>query len=351
MTNYIGIDVHTQSCTVQGMTSRGKLSKQFVVRTNARELICSLEQYARPRIVCFEEGTMSEWLGEMLRPHADAIHVVQPQKRRGYKSDAEDARALADLARNGPTQTVYKANGQLSELRTAARNYEECQRDLTRAKNRLIAAFRARGVRLPKDYSDEDNREEILALLKPPYSTHAEALATRVDAALSAREQAAEWLQSAAAKVSAVKLLATIPGIGMIRAAQIVAIVVSPSRFPSRSKFKSYSGLGLRTDNSAEWQENSDGTLERKTRSRKARGLNRNRNAILKRVFFGAALTISKMKDHPLAEDFRRHVASGMDERIARATLARRIALVTLAVWRNKEAYDPAKHVARSQSA
>lgn len=351
MANYIGIDTHTQSCTLQGMTPRAKLSKHFVVRTNARELIAAVEQFPRPRIVCFEEGTMSEWLCEILRPHVDRIYVVQPQKRRGYKSDAEDARALADLARTGPKQTVFKADGQLAELRAAARNYEECQSDVVRAKNRLLAAYRARGVRLPKDYGDEESRDEILALLKPPYSIHAQALATRVDAALTAREQAAEWLQTAAARVSAVKLLSSIPGIGTIRAAQIVAVVISPSRFPSRSKFKSYAGLGLRTADSAEWEENAEGTLERRKRSRKARGLNQNRNPILKRVFFGAALTVSKMKDHPLAEDYRRHVAGGMDEQIARATLARRIAVVTLAVWRNKEAYDPAKHVARPQAA
>jgi transposase len=52
------------------------------------------------------------------------------------------------------------------------------------------------------------------------------------------------WLLEEAGRCSMVKLLATAPGIGMIRAAQIVAIVLSPDRFRTRQQFWSYCGLG-----------------------------------------------------------------------------------------------------------
>jgi len=351
VTHYIGLDAHTQSCTFQGITERGKPSRLEVVKTSATELKRTVQLYPAPRIVCLEEGTSSEWLCEVLRPHVEKIYVVQPTTRAHFKSDAEDALDLAQQARRGPEAVIYKPDGLLSELRTAMRNYEECQNDVVRARNRFVAAFRARGVQLPKEYSEDDSREALLELLKAPYSTHAEALAKRMDAAIQAREEAATWLVQASKKVDAVRWVSSVVGIGQIRAAQIVAVVVTPHRFPRRSKFKSYSGLALRRYNSAQWRENDQGDLEWNTRSRKAQGLNFNRNPILKRVFFGAALTVKRMPDHPLGAHYRQLLAAGKDEQLVKATIARKIALATLAVWKNKEVYDPAKHVARLEPA
>jgi transposase len=349
MSHYIGLDAHSQSCTLQGLTQTGKRTKLEVTKTNAGELRRVIQLYPAPRIVCLEEGTSSEWLCEVLRPFVQKIYVVQPRKRSPFKTDANDALELAEEARRGPKAVIYKPDGQLSELRTAAGNYEECLSDVARAKNRFVAAFRARGVQLPKEYSAEDSREELLELLKPPYSMHAEALARRMSAAIEARDEAAKWLINASKKVEAVRWVSSVPGIGPIRAAQIVAVVVTPHRFQRRDKFKSYSGLALRRYNSAQWAENDQGQLERRTRSRKPQGLNFNRNPILKRVFFGAALTVKRMTDHPLGALYQKLLADGQDEHLVKATIARKIALATLAVWKKKEIYDPANHIARSQ--
>ena len=348
MSQYIGLDLHLETSTFGALNERAKQSAPIVVRTTGRDLIGAVTKFPAPRVLCLEEGTMTEWACELLRPHVEEIIVVQPEKRRGNKSDRDDAFALAEMARRGVSKRIFKPYGQLSELRTAARNYDECQRDVVRAKNRLLAAFRSRGIKLPKDYSEEDGREELLALLKAPYRQHAEALCTRLDAAMDSRETASTWLRAAAAKVSAVKLLMSVDGLGIVRAAQIVAVVVSPTRFRSRAAFWSYCGLGICSYSSADWHVDERGEIVRSKRKGGLRGLNRNRNPILKNAFVGAARTVSKMTEHPLAKDYQRLVERGLDERVARITIARRIATATLAVWIRKEEYDPAKHVARN---
>ncbi len=77
-----------------------------------------------------------------------------------------------------------------------------------------------------------------------------------------------------------------------------------------------------------------------------SRGLNRNRNPLLKEVFKGAAMTvIQTMPENPLAQNYRRNVEEErMDPAMARLTLARQIAAVVLAMWKNQEVYDPTRY-------
>ena len=74
-------------------------------------------------------------------------------------------------------------------------------------------------------------------------------------------------------------------------------------------------------------------------------GLNRNRQPALKAIFKGAALTVAdRMPSHPLRKDYQALLERGLKPSLARVTIARRIASATLALWKKKEDYDPAKH-------
>ena len=67
MARYIGLDVHAASCTIGVLGSSGKRLGCHVVETNARVLVDLIKTIARPRHVCFEEGTHSAWLYEVLQ--------------------------------------------------------------------------------------------------------------------------------------------------------------------------------------------------------------------------------------------------------------------------------------------
>ena len=134
-------------------------------------------------------------------------------------------------------------------------------------------------------------------------------------------------------------LLKTAPGIGEIRAAQLVAAVVSPYRFRTRRQFWSYCGLAVVTRSSADWTKDRHGNLERR-HVVQTRGLNRNRNPMLKNVFKGAALTVLKTPQHPLRLAFERSIAAGTKPKLATLTLARRIAGAVLAIWKHNQEYD-----------
>jgi hypothetical protein len=100
------------------------------------------------------------------------------------------------------------------------------------------------------------------------------------------------------------------------------------------------------TSTSAEW-DIVDGRRVR-VREPATRGLNRNRHPLLKAVFKGAATTIiAKLPEHPLSQAYRRQVAAGTDESLARVTLARKIASIARAMWKHDQRYDPARHAGR----
>ena len=118
---------------------------------------------------------------------------------------------------------------------------------------------------------------------------------------------------------------------------QIVATVISPHRFRTKKQFFSYCGLGIVTHSSSDWGRNSQGAWERRQIAQ-PRGLNRNRNPILKRAFRGAAdAVINTLPKHSLHVAYQRAIAAGTKPNLARLTLARRLAasvLVSLAAAR-----------------
>lgn len=346
MERYIGIDAHAESCTVAVMGPSGKRIRQQILDTQAKVLIEFLKGLAGDKYVCLEEGALAEWLVEALSPHVKEISVVQPKEHRGTKSDAADAWALAELIRvRGRGTYVFKPTTQFRPLREAVRTYIVAVKEQTRAKNRFRSLLRSRGIaKIDATAYDPECRETWLRKLPPAYRRRAKWLGDQIDATTASCEEAESWLKEEARKYPEVLRLKTVPGLGDVRAAQIVALVVTPHRFRKTRQFWSYSGLGIVTRASSEWKRaSSSGPWQHVREKVQTRGLNLNRQPLLKAIFKGAATTVLATQN-PLHEQFDRLVAAGTAPHLARLTIARRIAAATLAIWKAKEDYDPAKH-------
>ena len=74
----------------------------------------------------------------------------------------------------------------------------------------------------------------------------------QLDALRLVRQQARKELLAEARKHSTTKLLRQIPGIGPLRAAQLVALIQTPHRFRTKRQVWNYSGLGLATHDKKE---------------------------------------------------------------------------------------------------
>ena len=161
MDRYIGLDAHSQSCTLAVVGPSGRRLGSQVVETNGATLVAAVRAIARPRHLVLEEGTQSGWLHEILSPHVDELVVLQAtQAPVGQKSDERDAFALAEALRVGNFgRRVFKAPGRFARLRAIAHTYTTLDRDLVRTTGRP----HARDVETKQGVRPRTSNQELTA--------------------------------------------------------------------------------------------------------------------------------------------------------------------------------------------
>lgn len=184
MEKYIGLDVHSASCTLAVVGPKGKRLGIRVTETRGPALIEALRSIPGQRHLCVEEGTQSEWLYEILSPHVEDLVVAHVSESRGQKDDRRDAFALAEALRVGAIPTrVYKGLGRYRKLRQLARAHRMVATDVARVRNRLKSLYRSRGVSTPgKRVYGAAGRAQWLAKLDPATRVAAEVLYLQLDA-------------------------------------------------------------------------------------------------------------------------------------------------------------------------
>ena len=344
MERYIGLDAHGQSCTFGVMGPSGRKIRHDVVETNGAALVQYLKRLPGRKHLCLEEGTQSAWLYEILAPHVEEIVVAGLyEKNRGPKDDVRDAFQRAEeLRTNRVPRPVFKAPRHFARLRELGRVHSMLVQDVVRVQSRVKAMYRGRGVpTLGKTVYGPSRREAWLAKLPPSCRTATARLYAEYDALVALKKEAENELLAEAAKQPIAKILATAPGLGPIRIAQLLPVVVTPHRFRTRKQFWAYCGLAIVVRSSSDWVRTEHGGWVR-AQVPHTRGLNRNHNSTLKNIFKGAATTvITNLPHDPLHAHYRQLTAAGTKPNLAKLTLARRIAAVALRMWKDGKEYDP----------
>jgi transposase len=287
----------------------------------------------------------------VIQPHVAKLLVCDPRKNKldGNKTDKIDARRLAELLRLNALKAVYHGQDSTRTLKDLARSYVSLQQDGTRIMNRVKAIFRGRGIRCrgTSIYHPKNRREWLEKLDSSGARLRAERLLKQLEFLGPLCVAAQKDLVRESRKHQSYKILRGIPGLGPIRVALILAFVVTPHRFRNKRQFWTYSGFSVVRRGSAEY-EITQGELKRAKRKPLPRGLNNNYNHALKNVFKGAALTAAYRG--PFKPMFDQRVTNGMAPNLALLTLARKIASITLALWKKGERFDIERHRLSEQS-
>ena len=345
---YIGLDVHKESISIAVMNSAGKIVMECVIETKASMILDFIHGLRGELHVTFEEGTSAAWLYDLLKPHVTKLVVCDPRKnaslKQGSKSDKIDARKLAELLRLNHLQPVYHGEHGVRTLKELARSYLTITKDLGRVMTRVKAIYRSWAIPCTgkQVYASRHRAEWLAKISEPGVRRRAEFYYQQLDALRSVRQEVRRDLLAESKKHKAWKLLCQIPSIGPIRAAVLIAILQTPHRFRAKRQLWTYSGLGIETHSSADHRY-VEGQLQRSKKQISIRGLNRNCNHDLKNLFKGAAI-IAATKAGPFQEFYAALVAKGMRPEMARLTLARKIAAITLIVWKKGVCFD-AKHL------
>ena len=254
------MDVHRDTVSVAVLDESGRLMMQSVLATRAAAILDFIAGIRGTLHVTLEEGTYSAWLYDLLARRVAKLVGCNPRKnallKSGSKSDAIDARKLAELLRADLLSPVYHGESSGLELQQVTRSYTLLTEDTTRVMGRLKAVFRGQAVSCAskKLYGKLHRQEYLTQLGTGGLRKRAEYLYQELDALQALRREVRRELLVECRQHAAAQWLQSVPFLGPIRAALLLGRVQAPHRFRTKRQFWSYCGLAIETRDSGEYR-------------------------------------------------------------------------------------------------
>ena len=335
--NHVGIDVGKRESQIAIITEDGELIEKRIRTTRDRLRECFGE---RPKAkILLEASTESEWIARCLEELGHEVIVADPNyapmyahRTRRVKTDRRDARALVHACKLGAYRPAHRAADDRRHLRAIVAVREAIVRTRARWITLVRPLLRREGFRV-RSGSAETFVSRINELRLPEHLTVEIAPLLMLFGPLN--EQIAALDAQLAAYVdtdNVAQRLTTVPGVGPVTAASYVATVDKVERFGNAHQLESYLGLVPR-----EW---SSSEIQRKGRITKAG------NARVRWLLVEAAWCILRRKRKPQTaalRDWAERIATRRGRLIAAVALARRLAGILYAIWRDGSIYDPSK--------
>jgi len=326
MKYYIGLDAHSTTSTFAVVDEQGQCVLRETVKTSEQSLGRVINQIHGERHMTFEESSISQWLFLQLKDKVDKLLICNPTfvaKKQGAKTDFRDALHLAQELRTNHLQPVFHDTSHWMEIRTTVSGYLDIVEEIVRFKNRLKAVFRAEAIQTDEN-SFYKNKAKVSALKSTSARFVAEKLFDQIEYLESEKGKYKEVFESNRKKYRPIRNLMTIPGISIIRANIIAAIVCQPARFENKHRFWGYCMLVRHIQASG-------GKIYGNKRFFGRREL--------RNVFVGAAENAIRI-DGELRDRYDALRAKGVHHKEAKLNLARQIASISLCLLKNNDTYN-----------
>jgi len=332
----IGVDLHKRESQLCILALDGTATEQRIL-TSRERFTAVLGDRPGARIL-LEASTESEWVARHLENLGHEVIIADPNyapmyatRARRVKTDKRDARTLAEACRLGAYRVAHRVSPARRHVRAELAVREALVRTRTRYVSLAKALVRREGLRVPSSESHLvmqriaalELSETLAAELAPlvrvlgPINTEIAAAARRIAALLD--------------DDPIVALLATVPSIGPITASAVVATADDITRFETAHRFEAFLGLVP--------GERSSGEKRRIGRITKA-GNSRVRYLL---VEAGWRILRSKGDDTAALRAWALGIARRRGQRIAVVAVARRLAGILYAMWRDHSAYEASR--------
>lgn len=326
MEYYIGLDVHSQSTTAVVVDKNGEQKLRATFPTTEAEIYKFMNKLDEGvKHLTFEECTLSQWFYITLIDKVDHLLVCNPTyvaKKHGAKTDYRDALHLAQELRTRHLKSVYHDESHWIELRVLTNNYLSLVDDIVRAKNRLKAVFRSEVINTSENKFYE-SKERARELKNTNSQFVAESLYDQIFTLEKLKLEYKEKFKKNLKKYKPIKNLTSVPGIDLIRASIITAVVCQPGRFKNKHQFWGYCMLVRHIQMSG-------GKIygNKRFHGRKE----------LRDIFLGAAESALRT-DTSLRGYYDKLRERGITHKDAKIALARKIASTCLCLLKNNDTY------------
>jgi transposase len=329
----IGLDLHKRESQLCILTEDGTITERRIV--TSRERFTAVLGDHPPARVLVEASTEGEWVAQHLEALGHEVVVADPNyapmyatRSRRVKTDRRDARTLAEALRLGAYRPAHRVSAARRHVRAELAVRDALVRTRTRYLALAKALVRRDGLRVASSES-RVAAKRIAALDVSPMLAAELAPLFDVLEPINAQVLAADRrLGRLATEDPIVARLATAPSIGPITASAIVATVDDITRFRTAHQFEAFLGLVP--------GERSSGEKRRIGRITKA-GNSRVRSLL---VEAGWRILRAKSADTAALRAWALRIAVRRGKRIAVVALARRLAGILFAMWRDGMVYD-----------
>jgi transposase len=328
----IGLDLHKRESQLCILTEDGELQERRIVTD--RDRFTAVLGGRAPARILIEASTESEWVARHLESLGHTVIVADPNyapmyatRRRRVKTDRRDARTLAEALRVGAFRPAHR----LSEAQRQVRGELAVRDALVHTRVRLIgvvkALVRGEGLRIAGGAAEQLARKLAALPLFPNLEAELAPVLALLEP-LNAQIAAADArLAQRAASDPVVARLTTAPTIGPVTAVAFVATLDDVGRFGSAHRVGAYLGLAP--------SEKSSGEQQRRGR------ISKTGNPRLRSLLVEAAWRILRTTQ-PGATGLRawaEQIAARRGRSVAAVALARRLAGILYAMWRDGRDY------------
>jgi transposase len=326
--NFIGFDLGKVSSQVCIITVDGELIERRI-RTDREQLARLLDGQTQARIL-IEASTESEWVARYLEGLGHEVIVADTNfapmyatRSRRVKTDKRDARALAEACRLGAYRPAHRTSDKQRHIRAQLAVRETMVRTRAKYISLISTLLRRDGFRIKSGAS----RHFLLRLgaLEMPAQLREE-VAPLLELLLTLNEQIKQADERLAKLVQAdevVARLCTVPGIGPVTATSFAATLDDVARFGGAKQVRAYLGLVPSEHSSGERQQRGSISKAGPSRARAmlvevAWQILRRRNPATEALYLWAT-----------------RIAARRGKKIAAVALARKLAGILYAMWRD----------------
>ena len=335
--DHVGLDLGKRESQMAILAEDGELINMRI-RTERRRLVEMFGRRPTARIL-MEASTESEWVARCLEDLGHEVIVADPnyapmyaQRTRRVKTDRRDAHALAHACRAGTYRPAHRTSTERRELRARLAVREAVVRTRAAWITRIQSLVRREGCRF-RTGAPETFLTRVEELALPPALMTV--IAPLVELLGPINKQIAvldEELERIVAADEVARHLTTVPGVGPVTATAYVATVDDVTRFRGAHQVEAYLGLVP-----SEW---SSSEVQRRGHITKAG------NSRMRWLLVQAAWCILRRRKRPQTaalRDWAERIAGRRGRSIAVVALARRLAGILFAIWRDGSVYDATK--------
>lgn len=336
--NHVAIDLGGQESQVCIRTAAGEILKEGKHRTQQLEKL--MRQWPPSRVVletcaeAFRVADAAAACGHEVRVVPATLVRSLGVGSRGVKNDQKDARVLSEVSCRIDLPSVHVPSELSRRLKSLSGSRELTIATRTRMINSVRGWMRTQLLRVRSGSTATFvSRVRAYAMANTiEVPSHIERTLALIDILNAQLSEADRELRTLAKEHPICQRLMTVPGVGPVTAVRFVAAIDAVERFPSAHHLQSYLGLTPGEKSSSERQQRT--------------GITKAGPSEVRRTLVQAAWVVTlNCRTEPMAL-WAERLAARRGKFVAAVALARKLAGILFAIWRDGTTYNALKAVA-----